>query len=91
MTKAEAEKRRARRQQSIEQFFQELEENDPEAEGLEEEEQILHEERMRKIRELKISNAAKDARKVERLIQEKKAIDRVLEIKPEHWQLHAAG
>lgn len=91
MTKAEAEKRRARIQQSIEQFFQELEENDPEAEGLEEEEQILHEERMRKIRELKISNAAKDARKAERLIQEKKAIDRVLEIKPEHWQLHAAG
>jgi hypothetical protein len=91
MTKAEAEKRRARIQQSIEQFFQELEENDPEAEGLEEEEQILHEERMRKIREPKISNAAKDARKAERLIQEKKAIYRVLEIKPEHWQLHAAG
>jgi transposase len=85
MTKAEAEERRARIEKSIERFFKELDENDAKEEEIEEDEQKRHEERMRKIRELKNSNGkkpAKDARKVERLIQEKNAIDKALESRP---------
>lgn len=86
MTKTEGEERQARIEKSVEKFFQDLDANDTREENIEADAQRLHEERMHKIAELKNdkdTKIAKGARKAERLIQEKKAIQKALAQKPD--------
>jgi len=85
-TKDDWEARRVKIQRSVENYFDELEKNDDAEDGIEEENARKHEERMRKIRELKMSNnkmEARDARRAERMIREANRIDMVLEAHPD--------